>query len=210
MGCAVRKYLEEEEVRSLVHAPKRLRDHLILRLLYQTGMRVGELAELHVGDVDFQREEISIQKAKNHAEGRKVPLVDRVTVNLLKHYLGGAQDRRSSLFASNKGGALSKRQIQRLVTDYSLMIGLDREKCHAHVLRHTHAVHALRAGIDIRTLQQNLGHANLNVTAVYLTMDIEDRKRAYRERPLPELDQKGERSYSWTIYRDHPLPAELS
>jgi len=210
MGCPVRKYLEEEEVRSLVYAPKRLRDHLILRLLYQTGMRVGELAELSLGDVDFQREELSIQRAKNHAEGRKVPLVDRVTVSLLKHYLGTRQDRRGPLFLSNKGSPLSKRQIQRLVTDYALEIGLDREKCHAHILRHTHAVHALRAGIDLRTLQQNLGHASLNVTAVYLTLDIEDRKRAYRERPLPNLDQGDERSYSWTIYRDHPLPVQLS
>ncbi|MCD6462067.1 MAG: tyrosine-type recombinase/integrase [Thermoplasmata archaeon] len=182
----MRKYLKEHEINALIHAPERLRDHLILLLLYQTGMRVGELAALNVGDVDFDSEEIYIQKAKRHSEGRVVPLVDPVTRSKLRYYLGQRiRNKRDPLFLSNKGGRLSKRQIQRLVEKYAAQVGIDPERRHAHVLRHTHAVHALKSGIDLRTLQQNLGHSSIEVTAIYLTMDIDERKEAYRRHSLP-------------------------
>lgn len=181
----MRKYLKEDEVLSLLHTPRRLRDHLIILLLYQTGMRVGELANLKLGDIDFDAEEVSIQKSKRHPEGRKVPLIDNVTKSKLKYYIGERKGKKSPLFLSNKGTALSKRQIQRIINDNAQTAGIDKERRHAHVLRHTHAVHALKSGIDLRTLQENLGHSSIDVTAIYLTLDIEDRKEAYRKHRLP-------------------------
>ncbi|MFQ6106727.1 MAG: tyrosine-type recombinase/integrase [Thermoplasmata archaeon] len=181
----MRKYLKEEEVLELLHTPRRLRDHLIILLLYQTGMRVGELANLRLRDIDFDAEEISIQKSKRHPEGRKVPLVDNVTRSKLKYYIGNRKGKKEPLFLSNKGTPLSKRQIQRIISDNARAAGIDKERCHAHVLRHTHAVHALRSGIDLRTLQENLGHSSIDITAIYLTLDIEDRKEAYRKHQLP-------------------------
>ena len=182
----MRKYLKENEINALIHAPERLRDHLILLLLYQTGMRVGELADLDIGDVDFDSEEIRIQRAKRHSEGRVVPLVDNVTKSKLKYYIGPRiKSRKDPLFISNKGGKLCKRQIQRIVEKHSAQVGIDPERRHAHTIRHTHAVHALKSGIDLRTLQQNLGHGSIEVTAIYLTMDIDDRKEAYRKHRLP-------------------------
>ncbi|GEM_PF-249850 len=182
----MRKYLKEDEVRALLRAPENLRDHLILLLLYQTGMRVGELAALNVGDVDFEREEIYIQRAKRHSEGRIVPLVDPDTKNKLRYYLGDRiKNKKDPLFLSNRKRRLSKRQIQRIVEKNAEKAGIDPELRHAHVLRHTHAVHALKAGIDLRTLQQNLGHSSIEITAIYLTMDIDERKEAYRRHRLP-------------------------
>ena len=181
----MRKYLKEDEIQRLVHAPRRLRDHLIILLLYQTGMRVGELSALRLGDVDFDSEEITISRAKRHKEGRKVPLVDPVTKQKLRYYIGDRKNRREPLFMSNKGGGISKRQVQRIIEKYSTEVGIDPDKRHAHVIRHTHAVQALKAGIDLRTLQQNLGHSSIDITAIYLTMDIDDRKEAYRRHALP-------------------------
>ncbi|MCK4718590.1 MAG: tyrosine-type recombinase/integrase [Thermoplasmata archaeon] len=183
----MRKYLKENEIDALIHAPERLRDHIIILLLYQTGMRVGELAALNVGDVDFDSEEIHIQKAKRHVEGRVVPLVDNVTKSKLRYFIGKERMKKKSdpLLLSNKGGRLCKRQIQRLIERYAADVGIDPERRHAHVLRHTHAVHALKSGIDLRTLQQNLGHSSIEVTAIYLTLDIDDRKEAYRRHRLP-------------------------
>ena len=194
----MRKYLKEDEINALIHAPHNLRDHLIILILYQTGMRVGELEALDVGDVDFESEEIYIQKAKRHAEGRVVPLVDNVTKSKLQYYLGDRRkNKRDPLFISNKGGRLSKRQIQRIVEGQAARAGLDPDKRHAHVIRHTHAVHALKSGIDLRTLQQNLGHGSIEVTAIYLTMDIDDRKEAYRRHRLPVASQGGHRGIAW-------------
>lgn len=183
----MRKYLKQDELRCLLEAPKRMRDRLIIKLLYETGMRVGELCSLTIGDVDLEAGEITIQEAKRHKEGRKVPLVNSWTKSMLRDYIGTRKVRKDPLFMSNKRGPLSRRQVERLIWNYGESIGLDKDKRHPHVLRHTHAVHALKSGIDLRTLQQNLGHSSIEVTAIYLTMDIDDRKEEYSKHPLPGM-----------------------
>ena len=161
MGYTMRKYLKQAELKALLEAPRRMRDRLILKLLYETGIRVGELAALTIGDVELDTGEITIQQAKWHAEGRKVPLVSSWTKTMLRDYIGTRKCRKDPLFVSNKRGPLSRRQIERLVAKYGEAIGLEKDKCHPHVLRHTHAVYALKSGIDLRTLQQNLGHSSI-------------------------------------------------
>jgi len=183
----MRKYLKQEELKALLEAPRRMRDRLIIKLLYETGMRVGELTSLTIGDVDLDSGEITIQQAKRHEEGRKVPLVNGWTKTMLRDYIGTRKMRKDPLFMSNKRGPLSRRQVERLIANYGLIVGLDKDKRHPHVLRHTHAVHALKSGIDLRTLQQNLGHSSIEVTAIYLTMDIDDRKEEYSKHPLPGM-----------------------
>lgn len=183
----MRKYLKQDELKSLLEAPRRMRDRLIIKLLYETGMRVGELCSLTIGDVDLESGEITIQEAKRHKEGRKVPLVNSWTKTMLRDYIGTRKIRKDPLFMSNKRGQLSRRQVERLIWNYGENVGLDKDKRHPHVLRHTHAVHALKSGIDLRTLQQNLGHSSIEVTAIYLTMDIDDRKEEYSKHPLPGM-----------------------
>ena len=185
----MRKYLKEGELKALLEAPRRMRDPLIIKLLYETGMRVGELAALTIGDVDLEAGEITIQEAKRHEEGRKVPLVNSWTKTMLRDYIGTRKNRKDPLFVSNKRGQLSRRQVERLISNYGTKIGLDKDKRHPHVLRHTHAVYALKSGIDLRTLQQNLGHSSIEVTAIYLTMDIDDRKEEYSKHPLPAMGE---------------------
>lgn len=181
----MRKYLKQDELKALLEAPRRMRDRLIIKLLYETGMRVGELAALTIGDVDLESGEITIQQAKRHKEGRKVPLVNSWTKSMLRDYIGTRKMRKDPLFISNKRSPLSRRQIERLISNYGEIIGLEKDKRHPHVLRHTHAVYSLKSGIDLRTLQQNLGHSSIEVTAIYLTMDIDDRKEEYSKHPLP-------------------------
>ncbi len=184
----MRKYLKENELKALLETPKRMRDRLVMKLLYETGIRVGELSALTIGDVDLDAGEITIQHAKRHREGRKVPIVNSWTRAMVRDYVGTRKNRKDPLFVSNKRGPLSRRQIERLVFKYGTEINLDKDKCHPHVLRHTHAVHALKSGIDLRTLQQNLGHSSIEVTAIYLTMDIDDRKEEYSKHPLPGME----------------------
>ena len=196
----MRKYLKQAELKALLEAPRRMRDRLILKLLYETGMRVGELAALTIGDVELDTGEITIQQAKRHDEGRKVPLVSSWTKTMLRDYIGTRKCRKDPLFVSNKRGPLSRRQMERPVAKYGEAIGLEKDKCHPHVLRHTHAVYALKSGIDLRTLQQNLGHSSIEVTAIYLTMDIDDRKEQYSKHPLPITGE---------MTRDHPVGEEV-
>ena len=188
----MRKYLKENELRALLETPKRMRDRLIIKLLYETGIRVGELSALTIGDVDLDAGEITIQHAKRHREGRKVPIVNSWTRTMLRDYVGTRKNRKDPLFVSNKRGPLSRRQIERLMFKYGTEVNLDKDKRHPHVLRHTHAVHALKSGIDLRTLQQNLGHSSIEVTAIYLTMDIDDRKEEYSKHPLPGMESEAD------------------
>jgi site-specific recombinase XerD len=153
--------------------------------------------------VDLEVGEISIQQAKRHEEGRKVPIVNSWTKAMLRDYVGTRKVRKDPLFVSNKRGPLSRRQIERLISNYASMVGIDKDKCHPHVLRHTHAVHALKSGIDLRTLQQNLGHSSIEVTAIYLTMDIDDRKEQYSKHPLPGME--GVPAIEESEARDAPL-----
>ncbi len=199
---SMRKYLKEAELRALLEQPVRMRDRLIIKLLYETGMRVGELAALSIGDVDLDAGEITIQRAKRHDEGRKVPIVNSWTKTMLRDYIGTRKMRKDPLFVSNKRGPISRRQIERLIAKYGEAVGIDKDKCHPHVLRHTHAVHALKSGIDLRTLQQNLGHSSIEVTAIYLTMDIDDRKEEYSKHPLPGMDHLEEETSGAAGSRD--------
>ena len=201
----MRKYLKEDELKSLLEAPRRMRDRLIIKLMYETGMRVGELAALTIGDVDLDVSEITIQRAKRHEEGRKVPIINSWTKVMLHDYIGTRKNRKDPLFVSNKRGPLSRRQVERLVSNYAEAVGIDRDKRHPHVLRHTHAVHALKSGIDLRTLQQNLGHSSIEVTAIYLTMDIDDRKEAYSKHPLPGMSESEESEEPGASRGEEPL-----
>jgi len=180
----MRKYLKADEVKEVLQSTKNFRDHLILRTIYCCGLRVAEAAALNVGDIDFEERELSIQKAKRHKEGRKVPIWDQVTLLMLENHIKG-RSRDDPLFVSNKGGRISVRQIQRIFYDAAAKAGVDQDRRHVHTLRHTHAVMALKSGIDLRTLQQNLGHSKIDITAIYLTLDIDDRKEEYENHPLP-------------------------
>ncbi len=204
----MRKYLKQDELKALLEAPRRMRDRLIIKLLYETGMRVGELTALTIGDVDLEAGEITIQQAKRHVEGRKVPLVNSWTKSMLRDYVGTRKIRRDPLFVSNKRGPLSRRQVERMVCNYGQAIGLEKDKCHPHVLRHTHAVHALKSGIDLRTLQQNLGHSSIEVTAIYLTMDIDDRKEEYSAHPLPGMAEAGVQQGSSTTEKQEDVSSQ--
>ncbi|MGB9591882.1 MAG: tyrosine-type recombinase/integrase, partial [Candidatus Kryptoniota bacterium] len=124
-GIGMRKYLKQDELKALLNAPRRPRDRLILRLLYETGMRVGELAELRIGDIDLENSEITIQQAKRHKEGRKVPLVSDYTKMLVRDYIGTRKNKRDYFLVSNKRTPLSRRQIERLVAKYGAQVGIE-------------------------------------------------------------------------------------
>jgi len=188
----MRAYLKLPELKALMDATRHPRDRLIIRMMYQTGLRVGELAALKIADIDFELGELSIRQAKWHPEGRKVPLVDEFTLALLSEYIGmRMSEPEAPLFLSSRRGPISRRALEHMVERCGIRAGLEAGKAHPHALRHTHAVYALKSGIDLRTLQQNLGHSTIATTALYLGLDIDDRKEIYAAHPLPltELDK---------------------
>jgi len=185
------RYLTMEEWESFFGAVDRLRDRVMLELLYASGMRVGELVSARIEDLDrlggFLR--ITGDRTKT-GRGRTVVLVPRVRAQLVA-WLKEQGQTRGPLFRSQKGGAISVRQVQRLVADYAERAGLaqvagrykDGERrlgrVTPHTLRHTHIVHALLRKVPLAAVQRQVGHESLETTAIYAALAPQEVREAY-------------------------------
>jgi len=172
------EFLDEEELNQLFDAVdtrdvKGLRDLSILRLLYSTGLRVSEIANLNTGDVNFKRKEFMVV-----GKGRKPRLVfiSEEAIETLKKYLKKRDDSFEPLFLNYKRGKtsitdsekrrLSRTSIQNIVRLYALKAGITK-KVTPHTLRHSFATNLLHNGADIRSVQELLGHASITTTQIY-------------------------------------------
>jgi len=176
------KYLKEREVRKLLECPSRekLRDRLILRILYRCGLRVSELTNLKIEDIDFTDSTLTVRGGKG-GKDRLIP-VDHQTLDMIEYFIEDATS--GFLILSERNERLSSRQIERLVEDYGKQAGIE-QRVHPHMLRHSFAVHCLKSGMNLRTVQKMLGHSSLTTTQIYLDITGEDVKADYFEHPLP-------------------------
>ncbi len=160
-----------------------LRDSAVLELLYSTGARVGEAAGLRIGDVDFEQ-----AFAKVLGKGRKERLcpLGRPALAALRRMLEsaarvwGADACKPSepLFRNWKGGRLTPRSIERLMTKCLASAGIPGDYS-PHALRHSFATHLLDAGADLRAVQELLGHASLSTTQIYTHISVDHLRRVY-------------------------------
>ncbi len=178
------RFLTEEEAFRLVEAPQgeaplEIRDRAILELLYSSGLRVGELVGLRLGDVDL-REGLVRVKGKGGKE-RLVPM-GRTAREALREYLRVREALRpqgEALFLNRWGKPLSARWIQRRIKDYALKGGI-LKPVSPHLLRHTFATHLLDRGADLRAIQELLGHSRLSTTQRYTHVTTTRLMEVYR------------------------------
>jgi len=159
-----------------------LRDHLLLALLYQTGMRRAELIGLLDTDVDLNHRRLTV-RGKGNKE-RLIPFGPALT-ELLEHY--GAL--RASVFTdgtppnlllTDRGGKLYPKYVYNKVVTYVGDFSTEAKKS-PHVLRHTFATHLLAEGADLNAVKELLGHANLAATQRYTHNNVERLKEVYRQ-----------------------------
>ncbi len=192
------RFLSVDETVALLMAPdlrtpQGLRDRAILELLYASGLRVGELVRLDLGDVDWGRHELRVL-GKGGRE--RLALVGRPALRALQAYLRSgrpplAKERpTAALFLNRFGGRLSDRSVRTIVSEHALLAGLEGDIT-PHTLRHTFATHLLEGGADLRIVQELLGHARLTTTQRYTHVTQAHIREQYaRAFPLPE-DQDG-------------------
>jgi integrase/recombinase XerC len=141
------------------------RDYAILQVFLQTGIRVSELANLTVEDIDFFKPAIRV-RGKGMKE-REIAL-EKKGLHALKSYLGVTPERVSGrVFLNYQGEPISERGVRKLVVKYRKEAGITK-KASCHTLRHTFATHKAEMGVSPYQLQQWLGHANLNTTQLYV------------------------------------------
>jgi integrase/recombinase XerC len=171
------RFLASEEVAALLSlpdsSPAGLRDRALLELLYASGLRAGEAAQLAVGDVDCEELEIRVRHGKGGRE--RIALIGEPAARALAAYIANGRPELAArwsashvdaLFLNKNGGALSDRGIRRLFDRYAARTS-QRLKITPHVLRHTFATHLLDHGADLRSVQELLGHASIATTQVY-------------------------------------------
>lgn len=184
------RYLSLEESRHLlasVEGRNRARDYAILMIFLNCGLRISELVALNKTSIQEDRMTVL---GKGNKE-RTVYLND-ATLSAIKDYLVernaivGADPH--ALFLSARKTRISRFAVNDLVKKHLGEAGLDQTKYSAHKLRHTAATLLLHNGVDVRTLQELLGHENLNTTEIYTHIENEDLRKAAKLSPLADLD----------------------
>jgi len=157
--------LSKEEVKALLEAPRRLDQRAILATLYGAGLRVSEVTNLKVSDLDRQRKVINVRGGKGHKD-RQVMLSDSLREVLVAWW---RQARPAEwLFPGEKPGHhLSRETVFRTCKDAAQLAGINKN-VHPHSLRHAFATHLLDDGVSLPVIQILLGHLNLKTTARYL------------------------------------------
>ena len=188
--AAARTLSPTEEAR---HQLLRLRDVALLELLYGTGLRVSELCALDLGDIDRDRYGVPmvIVKRGKGGKSRQVPVggaADRALVAYLPARKGLAATG-SALFVNAAGARLTPRSVQRLVKRWTIAGGVHADAT-PHGLRHSFATHLLDEGVDLRAIQELLGHASLASTQIYTKISLDHLMKVYdaahpRARKLP-------------------------
>ncbi len=195
----VEKYLPMvltvEEAKGLVEAPTApvealrakdrpvktiFRDWAVLELLYSSGIRVSELVGINVRDLDLEEGSVRVT-----GKGRKerIALVGSHAQGAIRLYLkeSGTKEgtgRKTPLFTGRQGAPISQRTIQRIVKTYTKKSGIDKRPT-PHTLRHSFATHLLDAGVDLRVIQEMLGHASLSTTQRYTKVSIKRLMEVY-------------------------------
>lgn len=163
-GQRLPRYATQAEVQRLFSVIESPRDRALFALLYQYGLRVGEVALLQRGDVDLQRRRIVVKHSKGGAWSAQ-PLF-AATAELLAAYLGHRSNEPSFALFPGRRGTLRKRQLQALFRHHVAQANW-RPHLTCHSLRHAIATHLLDAGPPLEFVQDHLGHQSIRSTSIY-------------------------------------------
>lgn len=187
-GLHLPKVLSVQEVERLLDEPNLgtldgYRDKTMLELLYATGMRVSELVNVPVKNVDMKMQYVIVM-GKGSKE-RMLPL-GRTALHYLEHYLSvvrpqllhGKPDAAAELFVTGWGGPMTRERFYEIIVAYGKSAGISKHVT-PHMLRHSFATHLLNNGTDLRIVQELLGHADISTTQIYTHLDVERLREVY-------------------------------
>ncbi len=151
-----------EEIKSMLDMTNNIKHNLIIKLLYDCGLRVSEIINLKKQDINFKEGLIKINLAKGKKD-RFVKIPDSV-FNNLESYCNLTKE--NILFPSNREGKLTIKSIQKIVQNAGKKAKI-KKIVYPHLLRHSFATHLLEQGTDLRIIQKLLGHSDIKTTQIY-------------------------------------------
>jgi len=184
-------FLRIEEIDKLLAAPNLetpigLRDRAMLEVLYSTGLRVSELLNLRISDIDMR---IGCVRCIGKGDKERLVPIGRKAIEAVEQYLAHGRPKfarpaappphNQVLFLTRIGRRLSRVGIWKILHDYGVRLGL-RGRLTPHKLRHSFATHLLERGADLRSVQLMLGHADISTTQIYTHVVEERLKQIYK------------------------------
>jgi integrase/recombinase XerC len=183
------RFLDTEQINTLLNCPKTTdmlgsRDRAIMETLYSSGLRVSELVDLNLSDVDFLGEVLHV---RGKGKKERISPIGASALQSIQHYLT-FRDKdvrkesfdQQALFVNKHGQRLSTRSVRRKLDKYLLQAGLD-PRISPHTLRHSFATHMLNNGADLRVVQELLGHQSLSTTQIYTHLTTSKIKSVYED-----------------------------
>lgn len=164
------KYLKHNQVLRLIDSIEDPRDKLIVRTIYATGVRVSELCNMNIEDIDFDEHTIRI---KGKGEKIRIVFVDDDTLAEILRFVGNRII--GPLFVGQQGKHISSRAIQHIFKHYAPS-GIT-----PHKIRHSYASELYKRSKNLRVVQENLGHTSIKTTEIYLHTDIDERRQVYQQ-----------------------------
>ena len=182
------KFLTPAEFKALLKAANDDRERCILLLLAGSGLRVGEMTQIRAEDIDSSKGYLHVQAVNaKFKKPRTVVLLPQVIETITKLLAGRSK---GWMFPSYRDEHISSRQVQNILDGIATRAGLQevkrqdkagksRHRVHPHLLRHSFAIWSLDSGVPIGDLQDQLGHASLATTGIYLKVSPKHRREAY-------------------------------
>jgi len=178
--------LSPGEVERLIDAAtgtgaRAMRDRALVELLYGAGLRVSEAVGLDRGGVDLEQR---LVRCLGKGSKERIVPIGREAVESLRRYLAHGRPfldkrHRRELFLNAQGGALTRAGAFLILRKLAAAAGLEPERVHPHLLRHSFATHLLEGGADLRSVQEMLGHADLSTTERYTHVSDKRRRDLY-------------------------------
>ena len=174
------KYLKHNQVLRLIDSIEDIRDKLIVRTIYATGVRVSELCNINIEDIDFDEHTIRI---RGKGDKIRTVFIDEETLGDITKFI----DNRivGPLFVGQQGKHISSRAIQHIFKHYA------PQGITPHKIRHSYASELYKRSKNLRVVQENLGHTSIKTTEIYLHTDIDERRQVYQQFfPLSGTDER--------------------
>ena len=150
--------LSKEQIKSMINSSENIKHQIIIEILYSSGLRLSELLNLRIEDIDFENNLIRVRQGKGKKD--RITIVSKDTAIKVKKYCS------QGLIIKGRNGKYSSRSIQSILKKAAIKSGI-KQKVTPHMLRHSFATHLLESGVDIRYIQMLLGHSRLQTTQIY-------------------------------------------
>ena len=171
--------LSKNEVKKMIEMAETRKSRIIVKLLYSSGVRVSELVNLKIKDINLDEKIAWVRKGKGKKD--RFFVLSEKLIPELEDYLRKKQD---YTYILSKEKPITPRNIQKIIKKLAKKTGIQK-KVTPHTLRHSYATHLLESGTDIRKIQVLLGHENLSTTQIYTHVSSEELKKI--KNPLDEL-----------------------